>query len=980
MRISEPAARRPQPRGLRTPGPGVLPVLFALLAGAAGAAEPTPLDDYFRQVWTTRDGLPHNSINAMVQGPEGYLWFATWEGVSRFNGRDFVTFERGPQTGLPDSSLRAMHLDPAGRIWIGGSRGGLVRVERGQWTAFPPLGGQVVSIHVDASGAVWVGTQNDGLTRIDADGRRRRWDAAGGLGSDSVAALHGGRDGRVWIGTGAGLAVAEGEAIRRVELDAANPGMRIFALARDAEDRLLVGSERGLYRALPSDGAPPRFERILTELSDTAVTALLRDREGSLWVGTLNRGLFRLSARGLERLGVAQGLPNNRVLSLLEDREGSVWVGTNGGLFRVGEAPFTSITRSKGLSDDYVRAVLAHSDGSLWVGTSQGLNRILPPVVEHLGRGSALGATSVLSLAEARDGSVWAGTFQSGALRIRDGVVAEAVGRAEGLPANEVRSILLASDDTLWMGTPEGLARFRDGAMRVFGSADGLPDDYVFSVVESHDGAIWVGTGVGAAVIEDGRLRRIEFGVASDAETVFHIHDDPAHASVWLVSDRGLIRYRRPDRHLGVVGREQGLPFDKWFHLVDDGRGAFWLTSNRGVVRIDAGQARAVADGREDRIDFEVFGESEGMASAQCNGGSTPAAALAHDGSLWVATAMGVATVQPARLDRFVEQNPAVVIEDFVADGVAYDFSRALTLPAGTSRIDISFAGLAFRMPGRVRYRYRLQGFDRTWIERGSTSYAEFTNLPPGDYRFRVQAAQAHGGWGHEETTLTFSVAPFLWQRPWFQTAVVLGVVLLVAGYTQARVNRHRSRQRRLQALVDQRTAELRDKSELLARQAREDALTGLTNRRAFDENLAREFARAKRHASPLCLALLDIDRFKQINDRYSHAVGDEVLKAVAAEMRRLCRDIDLVSRWGGEEFALLFPDTRPEDARAICERLRQALQTLDLGMLAPGLGLSASIGIASHADVPDHDRLVARADAALYRAKQGGRNRVEGP
>lgn len=957
-----------------------LAVLCLSVATIASAQDPPPpLENYYRQVWTTRDGLPHNTINAIAQTPEGYLWFATWEGLARFNGRDFVNFERGPATGLPDSAVRALHLDAKGRLWVGGSRGGLAQVIDGRWTGHASAPGLAISLHTDSHGALWVGTQNAGLMRLDASGERRHWTAANGLGSDSVAALHEDAAGAIWVGTSAGLLLKRDGAFAMLDVPEEIASRPILSLARRADGRMLVGTERGLY--VSAEDA--RSLHVLSELETLrgqAITSILIDRQGSLWLGTVARGLYRLSERGLEHLGVAQGLPNNRVLSLLEDREGSLWVGTNGGLFRLSDAPFTSLTRSNGLSDNYVRAVLEHSDGSLWVGSSQGLNRIVDGSITTIGAGTLLQGASVLSLAEADGGDVWVGTYHAGALRWNGDSVVTRLGREQGLDSNEIRAIVEAPDGALWLGTTQGLSRIDTRGVRTFRVADGMPDDYVFSLMRSSRGEIWVGTGVGAGVVEGERVRAIDYSAVSDGEAVFDIHEDTEADAVWLVTDRGLLRWRRVDDELGVVNRESGLPFDKWFHLVDDGGGSYWLTSNRGVLRMDRTIAHAVADGAVIDIDYEIFTEAQGMASAQCNGGSQPSAILRRDGSVWVATAHGVAVVQPWRLPSFAEVVPSVVIESFLVDGEPLDWTIEQVLPPGTGRVEIRFAGLAFRMPDRIRYRYQLEGFDRDWVERGNVSYAAFTTLAPGNYRFRVQAVQAHGTWGADETTLQFRVQPFLWQRPTFWMLTLASALLLTWLTVHLRLRRHRHNQQKLKRLVEQRTAELQEKTHAFERQAREDALTGLTNRRAFDENLAREFTRAQAEAAPLCLALMDIDRFKSINDRYSHAVGDEVLKAVAALMRRQCREIDLVSRWGGEEFALLFPNTRPEDARVICERLRQAIESMDLEAIAPELRLTASIGIASHADAPDHDRLVSRADAALYQAKQAGRNRVEGP
>lgn len=458
------------------------------------------------------------------------------------------------------------------------------------------------------------------------------------------------------------------------------------------------------------------------------------------------------------------------------------------------------------------------------------------------------------------------------------------------------------------------------------------------------------------------------------------------------------MRKRLGDGSLVAVGMDAGLPFDKFFHAVDDGLGGLWLSGNRGVLRVERGAVQAVADGLKPRLEYDHFTESDGMASAQCNGGSSPAAARGRDGRIWIATSLGLATVDPSGLSRFAQQPPPVVIESVMADGAELTLGPIVEVPAGTTRVEIGFVGLTHVMPQRLRYRYRLEGLDLDWVERSGIDSAVLTRLGPGRHVFLAQAAQPDGPWSEATAQLVLEVLPQPWQRTEVQALLALLALMAAGGLLSVRLRRVRAAERRLRDLVEQRTAQLRQQAERLEaadaeknalmaalrqqasafeQQAREDALTGLANRRAFDELLAYEFTRAARSELPLCVALIDIDHFKRINDEHSHAIGDEVLRRVAQRMRSLCRDVDTLARWGGEEFALLLPDTRLSDALNVCERVRHGLENLDLDPVHPGLSVTVSIGLASHEDLPDHDRLLSQADAALYAAKQAGRNRV---
>jgi diguanylate cyclase (GGDEF)-like protein len=978
--------------------------LLALLIGLQALAQTSraPLSSYYRESWTTREGLPHNAVSSIVQTPDGYLWLATWEGVARYSGHAFRNYDRNSGTGLPDSGVRALALDSEGGLLAGGLRGGLTRHRQGQWQALPNAARMVTRILEDSSGVVWAGTETAGLMRLDGSGQRQYFAVEPEAGGGTVYALQEDSLGRLWVGSSIGLA--------RIERGRAEPapgqpetmlGRRVMSLLLDRDGHLLVGGENGAYRSnLPlAAAADPdlAFEPLDPRLAEFGITQILRDRTGDLWFGTVNRGLLRLGALGLERLDTAEDLPNSRVLALFEDREGSLWVGTNGGLMRLGHAPFSTLARRQGLSDDYVRALIELDDGSLLIGTSQGLSRLQGERATPVTAGGALQQTSVLSLARSRQG-YWVGTYTGGAMRVHEGAVVQRVGREQGLPSNEVRAMLESSEGRVWLGTTQGLARVDGEVLRVYRSVDGLPSERIGALHETPDGSLWIGTVAGLARLRDEKIEPVELGEVEGVESIFAISADALDGALWLATDRGLLRFDPASGRTGAVGYAAGLPFEKFFAAVSDGRDGLWLTGNRGVLRISVEAARAVAAGRQERLQFELFNEADGMQSAQCNGGTQPAALLRTDGSVWVATAIGAAHVDPGALDRFADRAPPVVIESVLADGIELGPSAEVALPGGTSRIEIGFAGIAFVMPQRVRYRYRLEGFDNDWVERGSQRNAVFTNLGPGEYTLRVQSAHPNGPWSRDEAQLKLSIPRQWWQQPvaWLVAAALL--VLLTHLLLRRRMQRARRSELRLRELVEQRTADLKLKSarlvaadveknalleqlrlqsEAFERQAREDSLTGLPNRRAFDELLAYEFARAGRSTQPLCVALIDLDHFKRINDELSHAAGDAVLRAVASRMRELCREVDTVSRWGGEEFALLLPNTQLSDALTVCERIRSGIERMTLDAIAPGLKITLSVGLASHEEQPDYDRMLSQADAALYAAKQAGRNRV---
>ena len=968
------------------------------LAGPAPAPGPPPLRDYAIDAWSTRNGLPHNSVRDIAQTAEGYLWFATWEGVVRYNGLEFTAFDRGTTPGLRDNGVGALYLDPRSRLWLSDSRGNVAHLaEGGHWQFLErPAQWPRALVHdmaTDGAGRLWLLFEGHGLGCVQPDGRLEYFAAPPGIPlAASFPRMAIDAADRLWIGTMDGLVMrtAAGQWHRYGAGDGLPPGLVWPYLA--AEGTLWLAAGEQVFRH--HDGG---FEAVHALPGAGHFTSMLQDREGDLWLGTENRGLARIGRHGTEWLSPQQ-LTGARIASLLEDAEGGIWIGANGGLFRLRETLFTGWTRRDGLGGDYVRAVFEDQERVLWVGGGGGLDRLdsdgrFRPV--RLPGGDAQ-VPSVLSLAARDGGDLWVGTFADGVYRLRDGRLLRHYGRGEGLPSGHVRAIAVDADGAAWIGTRQGLVRIDDAGLQPPPDVPGLPRGLVTALAWV-DGELWIGSVEGASVLRaDGSVHRLPLQQAGgDPRTVFGFHR--LGDALWISTDRGLYRWR--DGRLARVGLEQGLTVDAVFHLLPGPAGDAWISSNRGVLRVPLAALDAAADGTGPALAVQRYTEIDGLPSSQGNGSSSPAAIRRQDGSLWIATAAGAASVDPQRLARYADRPaPPPVIETVALDGRPLDWRQVDRLPGGT-RVAVSYAGLSYLMPERIRYRTRLQGLDPDWIERGTRRGVEFVRLPPGHYTLEVQAAHPGGAWSSEPARWSFQVLPLWWQRADVRVAAVLGAGLLLFGLYRLRMRGYRVRNRRLEQEVDARTADLqaqarqlmeidreriglveqlRQQAEAWERQAREDALTGLPNRRQFEETLARDLALARRGAHPLCLALLDIDHFKRINDTWSHSVGDQVLREVGQLLESQRRTSDMVARLGGEEFALLMPDTLLEEAQLVSERLQAAFHARQGWAGVDGLQVTFSLGVVPLRAGETREELYRRADAALYQAKRAGRDRLQ--
>ena len=974
----------------------VCPLLAAPATAAGAQPRDKPISAFYREIWTTRQGLPHNQVNAIDQTPDGYLWLGTWEGLVRYNGLEFQIFDRKNTPALKDNGIRSVRASADGAVVIGTSRGG-VTIKRGDdWQTLREEDGlaqdEIMDAVLDRQGRLWVATESAGITRIDG-GQVAQFNSGNGLPGDITYGLLLARDDTVWAATAAGLVrFVDGRPVR-VGQAAGLPDAPVFRVIQLANGDLVAGTERGAYR-----GRNGRFVPLSPLLPMDGIPSLAEDIAGNLWVGTVNNGLLRLSGKGVERFSTQRGLPNNRVAALQVDREGSLWAGTNAGLLRLSDTPFTTWNGEQGLSDDYVRALAENPTGGVWIGTGRGLNLWRENrIAQSFTAADGLPGDSILSLLVSSDGSLLVGSYTVGVYRMRNGKVVEHHHNANGMPgSNQVRALVEGRDGALWIGTTRGLVRLRDGVFKLFGSAEGLPRDFIISLHRARDGSIWVGTTNGAARIVGDKVSVLGMQVVNGAQDVFGFHED-ADGTLWMATDRGLVRHR--DGVLRFVGVQHGLPVDTLFAVVDDGRDNLWLTSNRGVLRVAREAVEAVMDGKATRVPLDHFGEADGLVSAQANGGSGPAALMDRDGAIWVATARGAASVAPDLMHLYRHELPRVVLEQVLANDVSIPLAPVLQLPPGTRKLEFRYAALSFLTPRFLQYRYRLDGMDGGWIERGNQRVAQYTNLPAGKYRFdvNVSAPSLGHGWSDDVTSIQIEIAPQLWQRKSFLVALGIALLLLAYGAIRWRLGSLRKRASHLEGVVRQRTQDLRaqtdrlqqsdaEKSSLLERlrvqseaferMALEDELTGIGNRRNLDTRLGQVFHDAVASGQPMSLALFDIDDFKQVNDTFGHAYGDAVLREIAIRTVSILRTEDFLFRWGGEEFLVVLRNCDLPRARGVAEKVRHIIADSPITEGPTSLSITITVGLSQY-NGGSIDDLINRADEALYVGKRNGKNMV---
>ncbi len=963
---------------------------------------------------STNSGLPHSVTTAVVQDRRGLIWAGTMGGLVRYDGLHVQVFDSrlSPPAGLPDAYVRCLLALPDGGILIGTNAGGLVRFNPrdNQFESWPigPGGtsnGKIYALASDHDGGVWVATDN-GLDHLDlASGKVRAIDSDGMTAGRNFT-VYQDRAGNVWVGNQHGLAVRKAHARSFERLRAKDADIDrvlrspVWAIDEDRSGRLWLGSVAlgAVYRDTGGvwHGVPGLFSHD-PQAQWPTVRAITSGAGGQVWLATDGFGTIRyepgarLSRRIRHDPAIVSSLPGDTVRALLFDRGGNIWMATNLGLAVTDPEPQTAFAlraspvNPHALSGSNVHNVFVDSRQRIWLGLDSGRIDIIDLAngsMRHLRLESRQAHRDVLSFLELPNGTIWAGSdglvaIDPDTLRTRGSLIRQLddkpilslahngnrvlIGTYEGLFQYDLETHKLSQarhqddnaqslvNDTVhqiarigedfWYATAAGISiastaqpmsRFHNLVHRN-GRAESLPQDYVGSIRQDDDGKVWISTFGGLA----------ETGPAQTTS--------------------GMPRFR-------IFNTANGLSSNKVNATLVDPKGMVWMSVSNGINVLNPTTGTVQTLGRRDGLGIDSY--------------VNIAAAHAPGGNLLFGGLGGLTVIRPD-LALPTNDSPPLAVTNAILGGKSLPFADlpedgdTATLSAHARNMQLDFALLDYRDSRQTRYSYRLDGLDRDWtpVVPGNTPSAIYTNLPYGTYTLILRAT-VNGLFPQQiESRIRVDVQPL-----WFETlaARLAGIALLLAlivGLVYLRTWVLHRRARELQAQIDLSTRELREANSRLDQLAGTDSLTGVLNRRRFLERVEEHVQKAP--DQPVCMALLDLDHFKQVNDSHGHLAGDEVLRATADVIREHCRVSDLIGRFGGEELMICMPGTRIEDARNVAERIRKAQAEMTVRHEQQNIGATISIGIALRKPDEPVEHWLERADSALYRAKHGGRNRT---
>jgi ligand-binding sensor domain-containing protein/signal transduction histidine kinase len=785
--------------------------LLGLLGwGDRATAQPTP--PLFRTL-TAADGLAENSVYAIVQDRRGFLWVATQDGLSRYDGVGFRTFRNDARqpTSLGSNFVLSLCQDQAGNLWAAGGalscynpRTSTFRTYRATPTDSSGLADNfVLAVMSDRQGRVWAGTES-GLHRFNATTKRftkfRHVSAPGtSIRRDAVRAIEQDRAGVVWVGTGEGrvsrLDTSSGHLVADARLQ---PAGVVTTLCADQAGGVWVGTDTGMLRYLPAgNGAVRHFLPAAKQqyaLPTGSIKKVFEDRNGTIWIGT-TEGLCRYEpatgtfSRWQHQPHNPRSLPENTVQALYQDHSGMLWVGTEAGLSCATLKPTAFKALDTGVIGP-VWAVASDAAGRVWVGTEEHGLVCYDPATGRRQQfrhdphdPGSLAQNYIRALCFDKRGRLWIGTQNQGLDYLEPG--ASRFGHYRHNPAQPhtladdmIQSVYQDPQGKLWIGHNGGGLSHYDPITKRFtafhhdpNNPRSLPNNYVRATFQDRQGRFWVATGGGGLSRYDAKTGFTTFRAdgrdlrSLSSNSVRCILQD-RQGTLWIGTEGGgFSRLDDPQQGRFTTFREaQGLPNDVVYGMLEDEQGQLWLSTNKGLARFSPRTQQ-----------FHTFDARDGMLQDEFNAAACHRSAA---GQLYFGGVNGVvvfhpSTVQtnpmppPVVLTAFRKFNQTVELPD-----TSITERRVLYLTPQDNFFSLEFAALNFQLPEKNRYVYRLENFDETWIPAGTRREATYTNLDPGTYTFRVRATNNDGIWSPRGVALHLVVAPPWYRTWWFQVGL----------------------------------------------------------------------------------------------------------------------------------------------------------------------------------------------------------------
>jgi len=734
--------------------------------------------NYIHRMWTSDHGLPQNSVYSVVQDKDGFMWFATAEGLVKFDGIKFELFDKRNVPGIKSNVVLKVFEDSKGCLWVGLRNAGVLRKCGDVFEPIESDNGDspltVITI-AEYDGVIYFGTHGDRL-KVYRDGKAVSYEKNNFLPESLIFDMIFSKEGELFVATNDGLYTIniKGDSVSRFGINEGLPELGIRTLFFDSKERLWVGfNEKGV--AVFENGEIKVYG-VEDGLPSEKLFTIAEDSTGRIWVGTIGGGIAIFSDGKFTSFDKSSGLTSDIVRSIYRDRENSMWVGTlGGGVDQFRRGMFSSITVKDGLSDGVVFGIFEDKSGNIYAGTyGKGLNIISPDgSVKIYDTSNGLSGDISAGVFVDSKGRIWAGTYGAGLNIIdTDGKITQ-YGLEQGLDMRSVTAVFEDDDGTVYIGGfSQALAVYKDGRFETFLKEGVLKNRIIWDIAKDKDGSILLATdGSGIVKLKNNRFSSItvEDGLSDNKITNLYLDENgilfaPSY-------DHGLNIIR--DGKTSIIRKDDGLFDDTIYAIVEDNEGVMWMSSNRGLSTVSKKEMFDFIDGRIEKVGSTVYSWKDGMPSNECNGGFQKAGLKTMDGRILFPTIKGVAVMDPSNSKEDVPL-PVPVVTAVYIDGERQELKEKYEVEPEKSKVRIEYTAPSYIVPEKVAFRYKLEGFDKNWVDAGTRREAEIMNLDPGSYNFLILAANSDGEWNPSPLKIVFV------QKPAFHQTVLFRLILLV--------------------------------------------------------------------------------------------------------------------------------------------------------------------------------------------------------
>jgi len=763
----------------------------------------------------SNEGLPN--IYAMMQTPDGYLWIGNENGLFRFDGKSYKEFNRQNCKELAEDDCSVLFLSHDSSLICGFYNGWIGKCRDNKFT---PVGNRntfkgksINAICEDDSGYLWIGLDGGGLLHQYSNDQFRSFSKKEGLLSNNIQAICKGKKGEIWIGTDEGLSLISEGVIRNFPVKDGHSGNDINALCMDKNGTLWTGSGTGNIfmfrddRFIQPDGLQGKIH--------TTINVILEDPDGNLWIGTEGQGIFILDPVSHQsvNIGTDQGLSSDIVKCIIALIEGDIMVGTQGeGLNRIRKSILRTYTRADGLPEGAIMSVARAPNGNIWIGNETGgvvcysNDKFL-----DFSRQFGIPGFPVFSLATDGNNATWAATV--GPLIRFDNARKTFINTTTGLKNNLFHALCFSRDGTLWAGTNAGIYLIKGQNVTTLSTRDGLTDGRIFCFLEDSKGQMWVGTQEGGInIVKDGKIAVISLKDGLSDNMILSLFEDPS-GSVWIGTGHdGLYRRDGKTGKIARLGQTIGNPRSVTV-IMEDKKGVLWMGTSNGILSVARAELESFFLDPRKKVTYQCYREPEGMNSASCTGGIFPAGCMTVDGRLWFSTGAGITEVIPDNA-AIIPYSLSTIIENLSVNNESFGKHESYNVSAGVLHLEVRYTAPSFIDPDDIQFRYMLEGYDKEWNMANEQRIARYTKVPPGTFKFRVQACNHYGQWSDKESSVTIHIKPYFYQSPWFYF-LCFGLVLIILSFG-LKYRFRQIREKELEILVLARTEEIRKLNEEL--------------------------------------------------------------------------------------------------------------------------------------------------------------------